>query len=376
MAEDYSRWSYQDLIEEIQREEESLADLRKTLQDAEENVAGLEKTIEEERLPLARERYRRRARTIEELRRRIAARTEDIRARQERIRELERRIIELEIFRASPITIRAVRRIISALRGWQTRRLAQQADDQARLTRLEALQVKETDLPIRLTWLREQLLFWREQVRAIRREIRTEEARLERKKAALPKLYRIKIRLYNEVEGPHGSPKGMFQGWFDLDAILDPETGMVRWDWWLTALELRMAKTHMVGYFKGMARWATRPEEHIGQAYLDEMLGIPDGERKATYARTAKGVPITKGIPSEFVRKAEQMTVADLIVGESSVEPKPNPNPEASNMGVFFQQAMIIKPDGTVKWQERRSRWVWHPTDDQVKKVKEELRIE
>ena len=376
MAEDYSRWSYEDLVEEIQREEEALADLRSTLEDAEENVAGLEKTIEEERLPLARERYRRRARTIEELRKRIAARTEDIRRRQERIAEREKDVIRLQILRASPITIAAVRRIISALRGWQTRRLAQQRDDQERLTRLEALQVKEAALPIRLTWLREQLLFWRDQVRSIRRDVAAEEARLERKKAALPKLYRIKIRLYNEIEGPHGSPKGMFQGWFDIDAILDPRTGMVKWDWWLTVLEIGMAKTHMVGYFKGMAKWVTSPQEHIGQAYLDEMIGIPYGEKRATYARTRLGVPLTKGIPGEYVRKAEQMTVADLIVGESSVEPKPNLKPAGENMGVFFQHAMIIKPDGTIKWQERRDRWVWHPTEEQVKKVKEELRIE
>jgi len=374
LAEDYSRWSTEDLIEEIQREEEALADLRATLQDAEENVAGLEKTIEDERLPLARERYRRRARTIEELRRRIAARTEDIRRRQERIAEREKDLIRLQILRASPITIAAVRRIISALRGWQTRRLAQQRDDQERLARLEALQVKEAALPIRLTWLREQLLFWRDQVRTIRRELAAEEARLERKKAALPKLYRIKIRLYNEIEGPRGSPVGMFQGWFDIDAILDPTTGMVKWEWWLTALEIRIARTHMVGYFKGMAKWAS-PDD-IGQAYLDEMIGIPYGERTATYARTRLGVPLTKGIPSEFIRKAEQMKVADLIVGESSVEPKPNLKPAGENMGVFFQQAMIIAQDGTVKWQERRSRWVWHPPDDQVKKVKEELGIE
>jgi len=374
LAEDYSRWSYEDLVEEIQREEEALADLRSTLEDAEENVAGLEKTIEEERLPLARERYRRRARTIEELRRRIAARTEDIRRRQERIAEREKDVIRLQILRASPITTAADRRIISALRGWQTRRLAQQRDDQERLARLEALQVKEAPLPIRLTWLREQLLFWRDQVRSMRRDVAAEEARLERKKAALPKLYRIKIRLYNEIEGPKGSPVGMFQGWFDIDAILDPTTGLVKWDWWLTALEIRIAKTHMVGYFKGMARWISPGD--IGQAYQTSLDGIPYGERTATYARTRLGAPLTKGIPGEYVRKAEQMKVADLIVGESSVEPKPNMKPEAENMGVYFQQAMIIAADGTIKWQERRNRWVWHPTEEQVKKVKEELKIE
>jgi len=374
LAEDYSRWKIEDLVEEIQREELALADLRGMLEDAEQNVAGLEKTIEEERLPLARERYARRARTIEELRRRIAARTEDIRRREERIAEREKDIIRLQIFRASPITIEAVRRSISALRGWQTRRRTQQERDQARLARLERLQVEEAALPIRLTWLREELFFWREQVRALRREVAAEEARLERKRAALPKLYRIKIRLYNEITGPKGSPVGMFQGWFDIDAILDPTTKMVKWDWWLTALEVRIAKTHMVGYFKGMAKWIS-PDD-IGQAYQTSLDGIPYGDKTATYARTRLGVPLTKGIPGEFIRKAEQMKVADLIVGESSVEPKPNLKPAGENMGVFFQQAMIIALDGTVKWQERRNRWVWHPTEEQVKKVKEELKIE
>lgn len=382
MAEDYSRWSTEDLIEEIQREELALADLRGTLQDAEENVAGIEKTIEDERLPQARERYRRRARTIEELRRRIAARTEDIRRRQERIGEREKDVARLQIFRASPITIEAVRRIISALRGWQTRRLRQQTDDQERLARLEALQVKETDLPIRLTWLREQLLFWRDQVRTIRRDIRTEEARLERKKAALPKLYRIKIRLYNEITGPRGSPVGMFQGWFDIDAILDPATGMPRWDWWLTREEISVAKYHFVGYFKGLAShynvrlkrmkgFIYDPDTEIGQAYQTSLDGIPYAERRVRYGE------FTKGILAEYIRKAEKMTISELIVGESSVKPKPNLKPTAENMGVFFQQAMIIGPDGTIKWQERRDRWIRPPpTEEQVKKVKEELKIE
>lgn len=374
MAEDYTAWSYEDLVAEIRREENLLADERKTLRDVEDTITSIDAEIEAEKLPSARERFLRRQRTIAQLQKGIAERAEDIKRREERIAEREREIIRLQIFRASPYTIRAIRRIISAYQGWQARRSSQQEREERRLKRLEKLQVKEEPLIERLKKLREELDYWRVQAREIRGNVAEEEARLDRKRAALPSLYRIKIRLYNEMEGPNGSPTGMFQAWFDIDAILDPSTRLVRWDWGLTAREIRIAKTHMVGYFKGMAKWAS-PED-IGQAYLDETLGIPYSGDRATYARKLGFDTYTKGVPSEYIKKAEQMTVEQLVVGESSVEPKPNPKPTAENMGVFFEKVMIIGSDGTIKWQETRNRWVYHPTDDQVKKVKEELRLE
>lgn len=185
MAEDYSTWSYEDLVAEIQREEESLADLRKTLQDAEATIRVLEEQIVAEHLLNARERSLSRQRTIVRLQKSIADRALDIKRREERIAERERDIIRLQIFHASPYTIRAVRRIISSLRGWQTRRLTQQEHDERRLKRLLALQVKEEPLIPRLSKAREELAYWHQQVTEIRRDIAWEEARLERKKEHL-----------------------------------------------------------------------------------------------------------------------------------------------------------------------------------------------
>jgi len=375
MAEDYSRWKIEDLVEEIQREEEALASLRLDREIFDKNIKSIEASIEEEELERYPERVERRARRIRETEDHISRIEAEVKRREESIRRRAEIIAKLEA------TIPRPTRRIAGYRAAQTREEFDLSvltgilgTLRARLGRLRRNQIIEEALIERLRDLERDLKNLRATLSKLDEEIDSEEARLERKKAALPKLYRIKIRLYNEITGPKGSPVGMFQGWFDIDAILDPTTEMVKWEWWLTALEIRIAKTHMVGYFKGMAKWIS-PED-IGQAYQTSLDGIAYGDKTATYARTKLGVPLTKGIPGEFIRKAEQMKVADLIVGESSVEPKANMKPVAENMGVFFQQAMIIALDGTVKWQERRNRWVWHPTDDQVKKVKEELGIE
>lgn len=185
------------------------------------------------------------------------------------------------------------------------------------------------------------------------------------------KLHRIKIRLYNMERAP--TPKGMFQGWFDIDALLDPDTEMPDLTWWLTALEIEIAKYHFVGYFKGMAKWHSPSQ--VSFAYFDEPTGIPYEEKTATYLRKkTTGEPFIKNIPKEFIAKAGKLTIGELIVGESSVAPEPNPDPKPENMGVYFQQVMIVKGGG-IAWQERRDRWTWHPTNKQVKRVEEDLRI-
>jgi len=177
------------------------------------------------------------------------------------------------------------------------------------------------------------------------------------------KLHRVKIRLYNEERKP--TPTGMFQGLFDVDAIIDPETGLIEWEWWLTKEEINIAKYHFVGYFKGMAKWRT--PDQVSLAYF-EPTGIPYETERAKYK-------YSKNVPTDFIAKAEALTVGELIIGESSVEPKPNPEPTPENMGIFVERFMIIDADGVVKWDEIRNRWIWHPTDEMVKRVKEELKI-
>jgi len=199
----------------------------------------------------------------------------------------------------------------------------------------------------------------------IDREVR--EFRLKKRPPPPPpplKLHRIKIRLYNEEKKP--TPTGMFQGLFDIDAIIDPETELVDWTWWLTVEEINIAKYHFIGYFKGMAKWR-RPDQ-VDLAYFDEPKGIPYEDKAVKYK-------YSKNVPTDFILKAEALTVGELIIGESSKAPEPNPEPSPENMGIFVERFMIIDADGVVKWDEIRNRWIWHPTDDIVKRVREELKI-
>jgi len=178
------------------------------------------------------------------------------------------------------------------------------------------------------------------------------------------KLHRIKIRLYTFERLP--TPEGSFQTFWDIDAVIDPETGLVDWDWHLTKDEIQICKYHMIGYFKGLAKW--RSPEQLGLAYFDEPAGIAYETERAKYK-------YSKNVPTEFIAKAEALTVGELIIGESSVEPKPNPEPTPENMGVFVERFMIIDADGVIKWDEIRNKWAWHPTRNQVVKVKVELKM-
>jgi len=213
------------------------------------------------------------------------------------------------------------------------------------------------------------------QRRAVQRtikDIREEEARLELKYSLLPKLHRIKIRLYNR-ERRKPTPEGMFQTFWEIDALIDPVTEEPEGDWWLTREEIEIAKYHMIGYFKGMAKW--HPPGQLSMAYFTEDEGIPYEDEAVSYKRKRTGEPYAKRVPDDFIRRAERMTVRELILGVSSKTPEPNPEPSRENMGVFFEDAMIIDEFGVVKWQERRLRWIWHPTEEQIERVKRELGI-
>ncbi len=191
-------------------------------------------------------------------------------------------------------------------------------------------------------------------------------------RAELPvRLFRVKIRLYNEERTRDETPSGMFQGFFDIDAIINPKNGEVEWEWWLTKEEITIAKYHMIGYFKGMAKW-TAPEDML-LAYFDEEEGIPGKDETATYKRTKMGVPYAKNVPADFISKAERLKVKDLILGESSKAPEPNTEPSAENMGVFVQRFMVVDEDGIIRWDDIRNKWLWHPPENIIKRVKDEL---
>ncbi len=206
----------------------------------------------------------------------------------------------------------------------------------------------------------------------IARELR--EFRQKKRPPPPPKriLSRIRIRLYNLERKP--TPTGMFQGLFIIDGIVDVETGLVDWEFWLTKQEIDIAKYHFIGYWKGLAKW--RSSEQIDLTYFDSPEGIPYGTEMVKYKRSGQGVPYTKNVPAEFIAKAEALTIGELIVGESSVEPEPNLNPTPKNTGVFFVEAFAIDADGVVKWHEIRNKWIYHLSNDIVEKIRSELGIE
>lgn len=206
------------------------------------------------------------------------------------------------------------------------------------------------------------------EIPALEEEIARELREFQQKKRPPPpppppalQLHRIKIRLYNMQRLP--TPTGMFQGFFDVDALIDPETGIVDWSWWLTAEEIFIAKYHMVGYFKGMAKW--RSPNDMELAYFDDPRGIPYEEKTVSYGK------YRKKIPPAFIARAEALTVGELILGESSIEPMLVKEPE----GVFVQRFMVIDADGGIKWDEIRNKFCWVPTETMINKVKEELKI-
>jgi len=223
-------------------------------------------------------------------------------------------------------------------------------------------------------------------------------------------LARIKIRLYNEVEKRPESPVGMFQCFYDVDAFVDTETGIIDWDWWLTSQEVDMAKHHMVGYFKGMAKW--NPPDQVGLAYFMETEGIPYREHIVSYKRkkiVKPGEPYAKNVPARMIEMAESLTVEQLILGIASKAPEPIDTTLfrridtleerlrlpyisvterymtretirrlketiAERMGLFFERAMIIDEDGEIKWDEIRDEWIWHPSEEDIQRIKEELK--
>jgi len=181
-----------------------------------------------------------------------------------------------------------------------------------------------------------------------------------------PILYRIHIRLYNHAREP--TPSGSFQTFWEIDGIIDPDTSMVDFDWWLTKEEIEICRYHMVGFFKGFAKW--RSPNQLGLAYFDDPKGIAHEGEPVMYKRTKEGRPYTKRIPESFIAKAEALTIGELIIGESSKEPEPVSEPE----GCFFERAMIIDKDGAIKWDEIRNKLVYRPTEAEIERVKEELK--
>ncbi len=392
-----SELNYRELLDEIKREEDLLAELQESLEGTNTQINELKKALQEERSLIDIDRYRDREERIRRLVEEIETKREqrhrvetDTENRTQRIRKLQstqayyiRRSRDPTVSITNRDVARnvaaALRRSITVLKGWQTRKSRLQDTLREELIQLgrtlggyRRWQIKEEDLARRITELEESLAFWAETREDINNDIKAEQARLKKKYEELAKrrqLVRIKLRLYNLMEGPGGSPVGMFQTFWEIDAILDPDTGLPDTEWHLTIEEIEICKYHMVGYFKGMAKWVS--PSGMEQAFFDDSGGIVKPDQTTTYLRKKSGEPYTKRVPEEFVMRAERMTVRSLITGISSAAPRPISEPE----GCLFERAMVIDAEGRIKWDEIRSRWVWRPTREKIEEIKEELGI-
>lgn len=155
--------------------------------------------------------------------------------------------------------------------------------------------------------------------------------------------------------------------WFDIDAIIDEKTGLPKWDWWLTDREIRIAKRDMWAEFNAPESW--QPIEGTLLAYMEERKGIAHAtpEKVDETPVFIPRYPKTQPVPEEFRGK---FTIEDLIVGLSSVAPKPVTEPE----GVFKQKIMVIKED-EINYYREINAWIWRVPRTVKEEVKKELGI-
>ena len=392
-----SELSYQELIEEIRREEAHLKELEEALIGAQTQINELKEALEEESSLIDIDLYRDREKRIARLREEIETKREqfrrvraDIETRTEQIREREAsRALYLRRSRDPFISITSrevarnvaetLKRSISRLKGWQTRKTELQTTLREELRQLGRVlggyrrwQIEKEDLAKRITELEKSLAFWTKTRADIERDIKTELDHLKLKREELAtrrQLVRVKIRLYNVIGTP-STPKGMFQTWWIIDGVMDPDTGMIDRSWHLTIEEIEISKFHMIGYYKGMAKWLG--PSGIEQAFFDETGGIVAPSLRGTYKTKRTGETYTKNIPQAFISRAAGLTIGEIVVAISSEEPTPTDDIK----GVFFERAMIISASGEIKWDEIRNKWAWRPSESKIEEIREELGLE
>ena len=116
----------------------------------------------------------------------------------------------------------------------------------------------------------------------------------------------------------------------------------------------------------------------LGLAYYFEREtaeeGIPYREEPVSFKMKKRtGELYVKNVPYWWIERARRLTVEELVVGESSVEPREIVDLE-EEMGVYFEKAMIIDEGGEVKWCEWIEEWVWHPLPPEyVERMRREL---
>jgi len=201
-----SELTYRELLDEISREESLLTELQESLEGANTQIKETKQALTEESQDIDIERYRDREKRIRNLleeietkreqfqrvRADIEARTETIIVREatrarylRRSRDLTVSITDREVARTVAETLR---RNISSLRGWQTRKTRLQDTLRAELRQLgrtlggyRRWQLKEEDLARRIRELEESLAFWQQTLEDIETDIKAEQDDLKKK---------------------------------------------------------------------------------------------------------------------------------------------------------------------------------------------------
>jgi hypothetical protein len=159
----------------------------------------------------------------------------------------------------------------------------------------------------------------------------------------MTQLYRVKIRLYNQVFPTKKTPEGQFQGFFDVDCPLT-DLGEPNVDYWLTQKEIKECKKDMHLEFNQPIVW--NPDE-TKLTYYIEGLSIYGGKgfegipyRGDIMLNPAKyGI---KQIPKQFLGK---VTIEDLVVGISTVAPQETDEPRGS-----YKERLMVLKDDQINW--------------------------
>jgi len=279
--EELENLTYEELLEEIKREESEQEDRRSLLTSILLRREEILKSIQDERLKKPEERAKARREKLEQLRRTLVEWNRQIARTNESLKRLERRVEELEnllaYHEARLLTwfistferaytrdrIRAIRRSISAYRGHITRRSRllehlrhSRATTIAEIASHTRWLRREDTLLERIKTLESLLDYWIGRARSITEEIESEAKRLEFK-YSLILLRRVSVALYLIIEGgehyyPRDGgyytyynpakgklrhvrqkvkyPKGRFQAIVECDAFADPRTGQIKTD--------------------------------------------------------------------------------------------------------------------------------------------------
>jgi hypothetical protein len=402
-----------ELVEEIRRERSLQEERRRTLQELEARIAESKAKLEEERLRRPEERAEARRRRIEELRRILAAWDREIESVRRRIAELQAAVAELERRIGEeearvrdvtlPVEVRRaalenIRRLVASRRAYEghitrLRALLEGDPRTGILGMLTFRRLTVAELAAQERWLRaeaaaaerirlhlENIRVWTEQAERLRAEIAREEERLKAKLKLLPRLHRVKIRLYAVIQGEELDYPRVFQAWYDVDAILGPEA-RIDWDWWLTSKQIEVAKYEMVREFN-WEEWEEAPAL-IQKSLYDylppgEAPELPEEAKAAWLPTPYFDYPIIKrGIAETRLREImrrlgkarEELTVESVIVGWSSVAPRPTDKPQG-----LYKERLLVVYRNRIQYDEEVEEWIRYAGwEEDLKRAMEEL---